>query len=359
MKKILKFSGIFLIILCIVYAPLISDAVSILLDEDKDGISDALEKYAGLDPTKDECPPASCNHYGSDYLIIILDQSGSMADTLGNDTRMEVAKRVSVKLVSNLPDNLMGLGFYSYGYSQDCNELKEWQPTFEKLKKKELIDNIQKMGPGNGTPIANSLKKVKESIQDKKGNFHVVLITDGGEGCDNSTTQADVIKEAESLISIKSSTLNVKLDIVGLDVPPEVKADLEKVSQASKGKYTDAKTEEDLEEAFLSPLKDIISNLQGIVCLQKQLDKLLHCEQKRSDKLNIAITKLQSGLGGEFSKEELNAILKNYPKTEKFREEKIEKYTKLKRVNTDQHIKQIRELGDKLTPKFKRKKTKP
>jgi hypothetical protein len=112
----LRIVFIFFIVGLIVLIPIISESLGILTDADKDGISDALEKYAGLDPKKDECDPTGCSgFYGDEYLVMILDQSGSMSEKLGEDTRMEVAKRVSLKLIEKFPSTAAGLGFYSYG----------------------------------------------------------------------------------------------------------------------------------------------------------------------------------------------------------------------------------------------------
>jgi hypothetical protein len=113
---------------------------------------------------------------------MILDQSGSMSEKLGEDTRMEVAKRVSLKLIEKFPSTAAGLGFYSYGTKlpegeeqggedNGCRSFTELQSPFQKLNRKELKEHIQKMQPELGTPLAYSLLKFRESILDKKGKL--------------------------------------------------------------------------------------------------------------------------------------------------------------------------------------------
>jgi hypothetical protein len=355
MNKKLKIIYLFLVLLSLLLIPIFSDALSVLVDSDKDGISDSLEKFAGTDPSKDECEPEGCKNAGTDYLIIILDQSGSMEALLGSDSRMEVAKRVSIKIVQNIPENAMGLGFYSYGFTESCTELKEWQNTFSKLNKKTLIDNIKTIKHFGGTPIANSLKLTRESIQNKKGNYHIVLITDGGEGC-ASTNIKDTISEAEQLIQIPNKEVKVKLDVIGLDVEPAVKADLERVAKASQGNYIDAKTEEELENAFLTPFQSILANLNTILCLYKQANNLMLCEQKRSDKVSLAELKLKSGPVPDFDYEESQALIKHSSEVRKMSDKRVEEFKKLKNKKVELHIKQIEDFIKKLSPEFKKKK---
>ena len=355
MNKKLKIIYTLIILSLILLAPVFSDALSVLIDSDKDGISDSLEKFAGTDSTKDECEPEGCKNAGTDYLIIILDQSGSMQAQMGNDNRMEVAKRVSIKIVQNIPENGMGLGFYSYGYSDSCTELKEWQNTFTKLNKKTLVDSIKTIKGYGGTPIANSLKLTRESIQNKKGNYHIVLITDGGEGCDGSSVK-DTISEAEKLIQIPNKEVNVKLDVIGLDVEPNIRVDLERVALASKGNYIDAKTEDELENAFLTPFQSILANLNTILCLYKQVNNLMLCEQKRNDKISLAELKLKSGPVPDFDYEESQALIKHSSEVRKMSDKKVEEFKKLKNKKVEQHIKQIEDLIKKLSPEFKKKK---
>jgi hypothetical protein len=350
----------------IVFIPIFSESLDILLDEDKDGISDALEKYAGLDPKKDECEPAGCSEfYGDEYLVIILDQSGSMAEKIGADTRMEVAKRVSIKLIEKFPNTAAGLGFYSYGTSagvseessgenNGCQSFVEWQSPFNKLDRKELKENISKMQPELGTPIAYSLLKFRESILDKKGKFNLLLITDGGESCNGNP-----VEEAQKLVMLNSKNLMIKLSVVGFGVDDKTAEELKKIAIASEGSYQTITTEEGLEDIFQKPIKDIIASFQGILCLHKQLDKLLLCEQSRDNKLRAAFNRLNSPAATRFTSEEKETLIKYYPKTEKHIQDRIQSYTKIKKEGTESYIKRIDELSKLLvSPADKLKKKK-
>jgi|GEM_PF-487463 hypothetical protein len=364
----LRIVFIFFIVGLIVLIPIISESLGILTDADKDGISDALEKYAGLDPKKDECDPTGCSgFYGDEYLVMILDQSGSMSEKLGEDTRMEVAKRVSLKLIEKFPSTAAGLGFYSYGTKlpegeeqggedNGCKSFTELQSPFQKLNRKELKEHIQKMQPELGTPLAYSLLKFRESILDKKGKFNLILITDGGESCNG-----DPVEEAKKLVMLNSKTLAVKLSVIGFGVDDKTAEELKKIAVASEGTYQTVASEEGLEDIFQKPIKDIIASFQGILCLHKQLDKLLLCEQSRDNKLRAAFNKLNSPMSSPFSEEEKQTLIKYYPQTENYIQARIQSYTKIKKEGTDAYIKRIDEMSKLIVPpvdKIKKEKSK-
>lgn len=351
-NRFFKFSFIFFICGLLLLIPIISDSEGVLLDSDKDGISDALEKYAGLNPSKDECEPNLCSgFFGDEFLVIILDQSGSMSEKLGKDTRMEIAKRVSIKLIEKFPSSAAGLGFFSYGTSQPdldpdsgeangCKSFVEWQSPFQNLNRSELKEHVNKMQPELGTPIAYSLEKFRESILDKKGKFNLLLITDGGESCNG-----DPISEAKKLVMLNNKNLMVKLSVIGFGVDAKTETELKKIAEASDGSYQTVASEEALEDIFQKPIKDIIASFQGILCLHKQVDKLLLCEQSRGNKLRAAFNKLKSSLSTNFTPEEKETLIEYYPQSEKFIEDRIQTYTKIKKEGTDAYVKKIDELS--------------
>ena len=354
-KRQMKIILSILIIGLFVFIPVLSESLEILLDGDKDGISDALEKYAGLDPKKDECDPTGCSgFYGDEYLVVILDQSGSMSEKLGDDTRMEVAKRVSLKLIDKFPATAAGLGFFSYGTKlpveegekpesgedNGCKSFVEHQSPFQKLNRAELKEQVSKMVPELSTPIAYSLLKFRESILDKKGKFNLLLITDGAESCNGSP-----IEEAKKLVMLNSKTLMIKLSIIGFGVDDKTAEDLKKIAIASEGTYQTVASEDALEDIFQKPIKDIIASFQGILCLHKQVDKFLLCEQSRGNKLRAAFNKLGSHMKTPFSDEEKATLIKYYPHSEKFIEDRIQSYSKIKKEGTEGYIKKIDDLS--------------
>ncbi len=354
MKKTFQKKILLVLILLglIAFIPLISDSIDILTDDDKDGISDALEKYAGLDPKKDECEPNGCSgFYGDEYLVMILDQSGSMAEKIGSDTRMEAAKRVSIKLIDKFPATAAGLGVYSYGTSttitgepaedtSGCKSFNELQSPFKRLDRKELKEHISKMQPDQSTPLAFSLLKFRESILDKKGKFNLILITDGEESCNGNP-----VEEAKKLVMLNSKTLAIKLSVIGFGVDDKTAEELKKIAIASEGTYQSVASEEALEDIFQKPIKDIIASFQGILCLHKQVDKLLLCEQSRDNKLRAAFNRLNSPLSSPFSDEDKKTIIKYYPETEKYIQARIQAYTKIKKEGTESYVKKIDELS--------------
>ena len=125
----------------------------------------------------------------------------------------------------------------------------------------------------------------------------------------------------------------------------DCKTELKKIAEASDGSYQTVASEEALEDIFQKPIKDIIASFQGILCLHKQVDKLLLCEQSRGNKLRAAFNKLKSSLSTNFTPEEKETLIEYYPQSEKFIEDRIQTYTKIKKEGTDAYVKKIDELS--------------
>lgn len=161
----------------------------ILKDSDSDSIPDAVENLstslnAGEDECKytkfsSQCKDVSLNGLeGNEHFIYLIDQSSSMQEKLGDKSRMEVAKEILSDYIKNLPEqfssayeeNPMRFGVYVYGHNA-CEDLKELQSPFKRLKRKTLQEQIQTLNPSGATPIARSLEILAEKIQKKRENL--------------------------------------------------------------------------------------------------------------------------------------------------------------------------------------------
>lgn len=343
---------VLLLLLLTILLPLIGSDTGVLKDTDKDGIPDIMEKISGLDVSKDDCAPAKCGNVsihgltGDEYYILILDQSLSMEAKLGNLTRMETAKNVVTHFLSKFPGKALKLGVYSYG-RESCEALDTHQSPFETLDKPALKEKINALQPLGDTPIAKSLSVLREALQKKEGRYHVMLITDGVESCGGNP-----VEEGKKLVALNGPELYIQLNVIGLGVSQTDAAELKTISEATDGKYYNANTAEELESIFEKPIRAIVNNMNGVLCLHKQLDKLLHCETGRQNKLGIGYQKLNSVFFKDkaISEADKGVLLDNKIKTEDSIQKRIDLYTTIKKDGTSNYILRINELTKFLVP---------
>jgi len=314
-------------------------------DTDKDGIPDFLEVATGYNPKINECALKKCkiNLNGinqKEYFVIILDQSSSMAESLNTQkTKMEGAKDAIRNFVKSLPLYIQ-VGMFTYG-KESCSPLDEVHSPFEIGGRRRILSQLEEIEPSGATPIAASLAAFRELIQDKKGRFHVLLVTDGVESCDG-----DPIEEAKKLIALNDLHLGVNLSVVGLGVNQKEAKELIKIAQASNGKYYSINKEEEFQKLFQTPLEEMIENYKEMVCLQVEVDKLIHCETQRMNRIILQSNSSSSN----FSIEEKNYLKNNLPKLQEKMQSKIDVYSQFKIIGTNKLQERINELSKLLPP---------
>ncbi|MDX1959536.1 MAG: VWA domain-containing protein [Leptospiraceae bacterium] len=329
-------------------------------DSDNDTFYDKLEIAAGTNPNENECKSKKCpeaNPEGisdSDYFIILLDQSGSMESKLGksSESRMTVAKRVMKEFINNATNSLK-IGIYTFGGKQaQCDEdpLLEIQSPFKKSNSKKLHSEIDKLEPIGDTPIGGSLNSLTKILSNKKGIFQVLLITDGAASC----TEVDPIFAAKNLVALNSEKLRIKFYIAGLDMDKSTADQMKEIADNSQGEYFDISNEDEFKNIFLTPLKAIIVNLKGMVCLQAMTDELLLCEQNRFNKIkNVFPKKINTPIPNEFTEEEKAFLISKLPKLEEKFSLRNEKYMEIKLKKHGDYQKRIDEITKMLKPTIK------
>lgn len=182
-------------------------------------------------------------------ILFILDASNSMNTSWGGQSRIEAAKELLSKTVTELkgtPNLEVGLRVYGHqspitATSQDCNDTKLEVPfardNFDKIKYR--LFSIEAKGT---TPIARSLEAAAADFPDNKTRNVIILITDGLEACDN-----DPCVVAKKL---KDKGVNVTPFVIGLGLDLSY---LEKFNCI--GNFTDAETK----NAFEKVLKTVVS----------------------------------------------------------------------------------------------------
>lgn len=229
MKKILLILGF--IVLCL---PVLADNYNIY--------------RGGTTPNIDE----------NERVLFILDFSNSMSEYLDGKRKLDLMIDTMRKILTEISPNI-SVGLRVYGHRTGFTP-------FEACRASSLISpinpengfNIQnrlsEIKPRGMTPITYSLKQaVKNDFLGFTGKKHIILLTDGGENCDESPC-----KYVMELVQIRK---DVTIDVIAFNIDDEDDlAQLECTSMVTSGKFYNAQTAAELARSLnnsISGLKEV------------------------------------------------------------------------------------------------------
>lgn len=197
-------------------------------------------------------------------ILFILDASNSMNGSWGKITRLEAAKELLVKSVTELegvPNLEIALRVYGHQSEitatyQDCEDTKLEIP-FGKNNHGQIKSRIKTIRAKGTTPIARSLEAAAGDFPDATSRNVIILITDGLEACDNDPC---VIAK-----KLKDKGVNVKPFVIGVGMDLSY---LEKFRCI--GEYADAETP----ESFEIVLKNVVSKALVNTTVQINLNNI-------------------------------------------------------------------------------------
>ena len=172
-----------------------------------------------------------------DNVVFILDASNSMNKTLGEDTRLNVAKGALIDLLE-VVDNLDQAGLFVFGHrvekDDEAASCLDIEPLFPALpddaaNSPSVVDAILGLQALGKTPIADSLIAASNVLLGLEGESAIVLITDGEETCGGDP----------AIVAQMLATLDppIKLHIVGLDVGFDIQERLAEIAGITGGQY--------------------------------------------------------------------------------------------------------------------------
>ncbi len=176
-------------------------------------------------------------------VLFILDVSGSMAQKLGQTTKMAAAKETFGELLEGLPKDMkVGLEVYGHHGDKDCSAIEVLVPP-RPLEPQTLRQRVAPLAPSKGaTPIAAALEKGAEVLRAEPGARTLVLISDGEETCGG-----DPVAVARTL---RGQGYDVRIHVVGLAVDDKGRRQLAQIAEAGGGRYFDARDVEGLKRSF-------------------------------------------------------------------------------------------------------------
>ncbi len=161
--------------------------------------------------------------------IFILDGSNSMWGRVDGVPKIDLAQRLLGELLDNVPAD-MRIGLVSYGFRRkaDCGDIAVLSPVGSgnpAIWNRKLASVV----PKGKTPIAKSLEVAAAQFTDPNDDNNIVLISDGVATCPPPpcAVAAELARRA----------IKVRVHVVGYDVKPEEREQLQCIAEATGGRY--------------------------------------------------------------------------------------------------------------------------
>jgi hypothetical protein len=180
---------------------------------------------------------------------LILDNSGSMLQTLGDEPRIDIAKLVLTDLIEETLPSGIPLALRVFGDEPDSCET-DLAIDLAPLDRDVAVDRIASIESVDGvkTPLAAALERVASDLSGVDGPKIVVLVTDGEETCGGNPQRA--IRE------LVNQGIDVRVNIVGFAVDDEgLKKQFEEWARIGGGRFFDAEGADELSEAIAAALQ--------------------------------------------------------------------------------------------------------
>ena len=179
-----------------------------------------------------------------DKLLFVIDFSNSMSEYLNNQTKANQVKELMTNILPQISSETQ-VGLRVYGHT--CNFL-----AYNACRSSELVIplgvnnteriayELNRLRPRGMTPITYSLKQaVKKDFNGYEGVKHIILLTDGGENCDESP--------CEYAIELMKRRRDIKIDVIAFDVEDgEDLAQLKCTADVTGGRFSEADTKAEL-----------------------------------------------------------------------------------------------------------------
>lgn len=185
---------------------------------------------------------------GSENIILVVDASGSMNETLGTKKRIAIAKDSVRKIVEGIPSQV-NVGVMVYGLAGDntqegkkasCETIQDLYP-LGTLQKKEVVASVEALKPNGWTPITLALKEAEQTLlANPAEKNHIILISDGEETCGGNPLA----------LASELAKSGISLDVVGLGVEGEVGDYLRQIAVNAAGNYLSVQDENGFSAIF-------------------------------------------------------------------------------------------------------------
>lgn len=181
-------------------------------------------------------------------ILFIVDFSNSMNDTIGGKAKIDIARNTLAEILPKIPKTVKtGLRIYGhkagFTYVQGCTASNLTVPLAQN-NAHNILSSLYIARATGWTPITYSLKQaVNNDFRGTTGKKHIILLTDGGENCDESP--------CTYVINLMKTRNDVKIDVVAFDIQDaEANNQLKCTALMTSGKFLTADSEENLSKSL-------------------------------------------------------------------------------------------------------------
>lgn len=188
-------------------------------------------------------------------ILFILDFSNSMDEYLEGKRKVDLMVDTMKKILPALNPNL-SVGLRVYGHRMGFTPMEACRASslvspISRANGINVRNTLLDIKPRGMTPITYSLKQaVKNDFLGFTGKKHIILLTDGGENCDESPC-----KYVMELIKVRK---DIKIDVIAFNIDDEDDlSQLECTSLVTSGKFYNAKTAAQLAQSLNNSVNGI------------------------------------------------------------------------------------------------------
>jgi hypothetical protein len=205
-------------------------------------------------------------------VIVILDSSGSMAERIGSEVKIDVAKKAVSDFLTKMP-KIVKTGLIVYGHKGSnsladkdlsCKGIEE-VVKLNKDNSSNVINAINSFEPKGWTPIAGSLDFAKNIFKStgKEDKNYLILVSDGIESCGGDSLVA--VKD------LKAKIPNIELSVIGFTTDNNIQDFLKNIAILGGGSYLSADNSSSIAKAFNDQLLKIKKHCISVTLLELPL----------------------------------------------------------------------------------------
>ncbi len=189
--------------------------------------------------------PSEYNYQDSgDKLLFVVDYSNSMGEYLEHKTKANLVKDMMNYIVPQIaPSTKVGLRVYGHTcnlFAYNACRSSELVVPLGFSNSNSILSEMSHLRPRGMTPITYSLKQaVNNDFDGYDGIKHIILLTDGGENCDESP--------CDYAIELVKERRDIKIDVIAFNVDDEDDlAQLKCTADVTGGRFSEVDTKAQL-----------------------------------------------------------------------------------------------------------------
>ena len=198
-------------------------------------------------------------------VLFIVDFSNSMNEKMEGATKLEIALNTLSSILPQIPSNVAtGLRVYGhrggFTYVDGCRASKLAVPLAQN-NSSNILTSLYRTSAVGWTPITYSLKQaIYSDFAGVNGKKHIILLTDGGENCDESPCIFAI-----ELMKIRN---DVTIDVIAFDIyDTDARNQLRCTALTTSGKFFNANSPDELKKSLFESL-NIDKEVRGTIKIQ-------------------------------------------------------------------------------------------